>query len=441
MEQTQTNEGLKRVIGVKGLATTVINNTIGAGIYVLPATVCITMGASSILAYLTCGLMLVAVILCYLEIGSKITASGGSYIYVERAFGPFAGFIVNWLFFFGWGILGSAALINVITDSLAVIFPIFANLVVRDLTIFTILLIMVWVNVRGAKGSIKFLEYVTFVKVLPLAGIIIWGFVYIKPANLHWEHLPTVHTLGSMVLILFFAFAGFETSLCSSGEISEPARTIPRGIILGALTVFIFYGLINTVAQGVLGADMVKFKGAPLAAVAHEIIGPVGGTVLLVAAMVSCFGNVSGDLLATPRLLFAGAKDGLFPKPLAKVHPKFATPYIAIITYSSMIFLFAVLGGFDELAVLASSSLLLIYLGVILAMLKLRSGKELEKEQTFKVPGGWIIPIIAIAVIIWLLVNLSGREQIAALIFIAAICAVYLAMYLLKNKTVVNSLK
>jgi APA family basic amino acid/polyamine antiporter len=441
MEQTQTNEELKRVIGVKGLATTVINNTIGAGIYVLPATVCITMGASSILAYLTCGLMLVAVILCYLEIGSKITASGGSYIYVERAFGPFAGFIVNWLFFFGWGILGSAALINVITDSLAVIFPIFANLVVRDLTIFTILLIMVWVNVRGAKGSIKFLEYVTFVKVLPLAGIIIWGFVYIKPANLHWEHLPTVHTLGSMVLILFFAFAGFETSLCSSGEISEPARTIPRGIILGALTVFIFYGLINTVAQGVLGADMVKFKGAPLAAVAHEIIGPVGGTVLLVAAMVSCFGNVSGDLLATPRLLFAGAKDGLFPKPLAKVHPKFATPYIAIITYSSMIFLFAVLGGFDELAVLASSSLLLIYLGVILAMLKLRSGKELEKEQTFKVPGGWIIPIIAIAVIIWLLVNLSGREQIAALIFIAAICAVYLAMYLLKNKTVVNSLK
>jgi APA family basic amino acid/polyamine antiporter len=441
MEQTQTNEELKRVIGVKGLATTVINNTIGAGIYVLPATVCITMGASSILAYLTCGLMLVAVILCYLEIGSKITASGGSYIYVERAFGPFAGFIVNWLFFFGWGILGSAALVNVITDSLAVIFPIFANLVVRDLTIFTILLIMVWVNVRGAKGSIKFLEYVTFVKVLPLAGIIIWGFVYIKPANLHWEHLPTVHTLGSMVLILFFAFAGFETSLCSSGEISEPARTIPRGIILGALTVFIFYGLINTVAQGVLGADMVKFKGAPLAAVAHEIIGPVGGTVLLVAAMVSCFGNVSGDLLATPRLLFAGAKDGLFPKPLAKVHPKFATPYIAIITYSSMIFLFAVLGGFDELAVLASSSLLLIYLGVILAMLKLRSGKELEKEQTFKVPGGWIIPIIAIAVIIWLLVNLSGREQIAALIFIAAICAVYLAMYLLKNKTVVNSLK
>ena len=430
----EANEGLKRVIGVKGLATTVVNNTIGAGIFVLPAAVCIAMGAAGILAYAACGLMLIAIMLCYMEIGSKITASGGSYIYVEKTFGPLAGFIVNWLFFFGWGVLGSAAIMNVITDSLAVIFPVFANPIIRVLALFTLEGIMVWVNVRGAEVSIKFVEYVTFIKIIPLIGIIVFGISRIKPINLHWEHFPTVHTLGSMVIVLFFAFAGFETSLNSSGEIKDPKRTIPRGIIFGALVVFIFYGLINTVTQGVLGAGIIKFKDAPLAAVAYEIIGPAGTTALLVAAVISCFANCTGDLLATPRLLFAGAKDGLFPKPLAKVHPKFATPYVAVITYGIMIFGFAVFGGFDELAVLASCSMLLIYLGVVLSMMKLRLKKNSGDEKTFKVPGGYVIPVIAIAAIIWLLVNLERIKQLSTLAFIAIICIIYFVMKLVQNK-------
>ena len=416
-EPAQPNEGLKRVIGVKDLATIVINNTIGAGIYVLPATVCIALGAGSIFAYVACGLMLIAIMLCYMEIGSKITVSGGSYIYVERVFGPLAGFIVNWLFFFGFGALGSAAVVNVITDSLAVISSVFANHIIRDITLFILVGIMVLVNVRGAKGSVNFLKFITYIKIIPLIGIIIFGLAYINPANLHLEHLPEVHKLSTSVLSLFFAFVGFETSLGASGEIEKPERTIPRGIIWGALIVFIFYGLINTVALGVLGNNMAKFKDAPLAAVAEHIIGPAGAIVLLIAAMLSCFGNTSGDMLATPRLLFAGAKDRLFPKPLTKIHPKFATPYVAVVTYGSLIFLFAVFGGFDELAVLASSSILLVYLAVILAMLKLRTKKHPTGEKTFKVPGGFIIPFIAIAAIIWLIISLKRVEQLSTLVF------------------------
>jgi amino acid transporter len=439
MESENSNKGLKRVIGVKALATTVVNNTIGAGIFVLSAKVCIRMGASGILAYGACGIMLVAIILCYMEIGSKITDSGGSYIYVEKTFGPLAGFIINWLFFFGWGVLGSAAILNVITDSLAVIFPIFAKPAIRILAMVILQGIMVGVNVRSVKGSIKFVEYFTFIKIIPLIGIIIFGFAYIKPVNLHWEHLPAIHTLGSTVVVLFFAFAGFETSLNSSGEIINPARTIPRGILLGALAVFIFYGLINIVVQGVLGSDVVKFKAAPLAAVAYHIIGPAGTTVLLVATIISCFANSTGDLLATPRMLFAGARDGLFPRPLAKVHSKFATPYIAVITYGGMILLFAIFGGFDKLAVLASCSMLLIYLTVILAMLKLRSKENPGDAKTFKVPGGYIIPVIAIAAIIWLLVNMERIDQTSTLLFIAIICVIYWGMKLVqKNNNVVK---
>ena len=139
MSIKNTDEGLKRVVGVPGLAATVVNCTIGAGIYALPAIVGIQMGAAGILGYLVCSVMLVAIMLCYVEIGSRVTASGGSYAYVEAAFGPFAGFIINWLFFLGWGILGSAALMNVIADTLSVLFPIFSNPLFRAFLFFILL--------------------------------------------------------------------------------------------------------------------------------------------------------------------------------------------------------------------------------------------------------------------------------------------------------------
>jgi APA family basic amino acid/polyamine antiporter len=428
MEAKNTKEGLKRVIGVPGLAATVINNTIGAGIYALPAIVSIQMGASGILGYLFCGAMLVTIMLCYMEIGSKVSTSGGSYIYVETAFGPFAGFIVNWLFFFGWGVLGSAAVVNILADSLAVLIPAFSNPLMRALLFFILLGTMVWVNVRGAKQSVRFLEYLTIIKLVPLFGIVIFGLSYVKMNNLHWEHWPHLNTFGETALVLFFAFAGFETSLGSSGEIEDPKRTVPRGIMLGGAIVFMVYILIQIVTQGVLGAQISEFKGAPLAAVAQNIVGPVGVTVLVIAASISCLGNTSGDVMATPRLLFAGAEDGLFPKFLAKVHPRFATPYLAVITYASLIFLFSVSGGFKQLAVLASGSLLLIYLGVILAMIKLRTKKGQAAEKAFKVPGGLSVPFIAIAAIAWLLSHLSSKEILSTIIFIAVVCVIYFLM-------------
>lgn len=434
METNNTSEGLKRVIGVRGFAATIINNTIGSGIYVLPAIVSMRMGPAGILGYLFCGAMLVTIMLCYSEIGSKINATGGSYIYVETAFGPLAGFIVNWLYSFGWGILGSAAVINVIADSLAVIFPVFVNPVVRGLLYSVLLGTMTVINIRGAKQGVRFVQYLTIIKLLPLFAIILLGFNHIHTSNLHWDQLPSVKTTGGTVLVLFFAFAGFETSLGVSGEIENPRRTIPRGILLGATIVFVFYVLIQTVVQGVLGMQISHFEHAPLAAVADNIVGPIGATVILVATTISCFGNISGDVMATPRLLFAGANDGLFPRPLGKVHPKFATPYVAVITYATLIFIFAVSGGFAELAVLASAALLLVYLGVVLATIKLRYKKIPGDENSFKAPGGLLAAFMAIAAIVWLLVSLSEKEIISTLIFLIVISGIYLLMRAFQGK-------
>lgn len=429
-----SDEGLRRVVGVSGLSATVINATIGAGIYALPAIVGIQMGAAGILGYLVCSIMLAAIMLCYVEIGSRVTSSGGSYAYVEAAFGPFAGFIINWLYFFGYCILSSAALMNVMADSLSVLFPVFSNPFIRALFFCILLGLMVLVNVRSTKSGLRFVGFITILKLLPLIAIILFGFSLIKTSNLHWEHLPSLKIFGDTSLILFFAFGGFETSLSVSGEIKNPKRTIPLGILLGGLLLLILYLLLQTVTQGVLGAQIGEFKDAPLAAVAQKIVGPIGATVLIVAAIISCLGTTSGDVLASPRLLFAGAKDGLFPKFLARVHPKFATPYLAVITYAALIFIISVSGGFKELAILASCAILVIYLAVILAMIKLRMKKEVKAEKTFRVPGGLIIPFVGIAAILWLLSHLSRKEILSTIIFIAAICVIYFAMKQFKKK-------
>jgi basic amino acid/polyamine antiporter, APA family len=439
----KTNEGLKRVIGVPGFALNIINGTIGAGIFVLPAIVSIALGAFGIFSYLFCGIMMAAIMLCYAEIGTRVTSSGGSYAYVEAAFGSFAGFIINWLFFFGFGILGDAAIINIVADSLAVIFPVFQSLWVRGLLFFILIGFMVLVNVRGAKQGVGFVKFITIIKLLPLLAIIIFGFSDIKAANLHLANLPSLNTFGNTILVLFFAFQGFETTLNVSGEIKNPKRTIPIGILIAGVLVLTIYLLLQAVTQGILGANMEAVKDAPLAAVAEKIIGPAGGIILLIAAAISCFGNVSGDVLLTPRLLFAGAHDGIFPKFLGKVHPKFATPYWAIIIYGSLIFILSISGGFRQLAILASAAILIIYLAVILATIKLRRmNKQNVTEKTFRMPGGLLIPFIGIAAIVWLLTSLSKWEILSTIIFIALICVIYFVMKKYKKgKRVLEEMK
>ena len=436
MSDRTTSEGLKRAIGIRALATNIVNITMGAGIYVLPAIVAANIGAASVLAYVFCAAMLISIMLCYAEIGSRITGTGGSYMYVETAFGPFAGYIVNWLFFIGWGSVASAALMNVVADSLAILFPVFLLPLARAALFFVLTGLIMAVNVRGTKQGVRVVGVITAIKLLPLLGIIIFGFAYVKPGNLHWEHLPALKTFGETVLVLFYAFAGFETALNTSGELENPKRTIPRGILLGGGLVFTIYLVIQTVTQGVLGPQINAFKDAPLAAVADKIVGPIGATLLVVAAMVSCLGTVSGDVLATPRLLFAGANDGLFPKFLGKVHPRFATPYLAVITYGLLIFIFSISGGFRDLAILSSASLLLIYLGVVLATVRMRYKKVQGIEKGFKVPGGLIVPLIAVVAILWLLSHLTSKEFAGTLGFIVFVTVVYFVTKFLKRKKV-----
>lgn len=425
--QITTEPALKREIGATALALNAINLTIGAGIFVLPAIVAENLGPAGFIAYLLCGLLVILIMLCYAEVGSKVTTTGGSYAYVEKAFGPLAGFLINTLFWFGFSSVADAAVVNAMTDMLAVWFPVFSITWVRIILFIVVFGFLAFINVRGVKQGSRFAITATILKLTPLVLLVLIGLFSISSTNLAIKTWPGINSIGETALVLFFAFMGIETALNISGEIKNPKRSVPKGIFLGVFCVLLMYLLLQFVAQGVLGNQLHDHKDAPLAVLASKLVGPVGGTIILVTSVVSMFGMLSGDILASPRLLFAASQDKLLPVFLSRVHPKYATPYWSIIVYSGAGVVFASSGGFRQLAVLSSSSILIIYLAVVLAGIKLRSEKNaIDETGTFKMPGGLIIPMLAIGTICWFLSHITMAEIKAFAIFFAVLIVFYL---------------
>lgn len=426
-------EHLKREIGIFGLATNSINVIIGAGIFVLPALVAAGLGTSGIFAYLLCGLLLSLIMLCYAEIGSKVLVTGGSYAYIKSAFGNYAGFLTANIFIIGASVTADAAVANALADTISFALPIFKQNFIR-IIFFTLLYSgLVLINIRGVKHGINLVKFITIAKVIPLLFIIIFGLSHISMHNLQWK-VPAINDLGKMCLLLFFAFIGGETGLNVSGEIKQPAKTIPAGIFITVIFVLLIYVLLHIVAQGVLGASLSTFKNAPLAEVSKLLIGPFGITLMLIGAGFSMFGYLSGEILNMPRIVYGAARDSVIPlKSLSKIHSKFATPYVAIIVYSLLSFTISVIGEFRQLAILASASMLIIYLGVAAATIKVRYSKVFV-AGSFNIPGGYTVPLLSIAAILWFLSHLVKNEIEGMFVFIFIVSIIYLIIYFIKRK-------
>lgn len=435
MMQQQNEPALKREIGATGLALNAINMTIGAGIFILPATIAGNLGAAAFIAYIINGILILLIMLCYAEVGSKITESGGSYAYVEKAFGPLPGFLINTLFWFGYGLLADAAVINAMTDMLSVWFPIFSIAYVRTVLFIISFGLLAFINVRGVKSGSQFAVTITILKLLPLLLLVMIGLFGITGSNLHVSSWPGIKSLGEATLLLFFAFVGTEAALNVSGEIRNPRKNIPRGIFMGVGGILLIYLLIQFIAQGVLGSQLAMEKNAPLASLAIHLIGPVGGTILLASSVISMFGMISSDVLAEPRLLYAAAKNRLLPDFLGKTHPKFASPYWSIIVYALLAIILSSSAGFKQLAILGVSAVLIIYTAVILSMIRLRFKKTGEEKGSFKVPLGLTIPVLALGVIGWLLSHITSKEIKSISIFFAVVTIIYFINKLVRKKT------
>jgi APA family basic amino acid/polyamine antiporter len=408
-EMSHADDKLKRVIGPGGLGAAAVNIAVGAGIFVVPAFVAAILGPAAILAYLICGLAVALVITCYIEIGSFVTRSGGGVAYVEEAFGPLMGFLAWIMYSVGYEVIANAALATALVGSLALWVPMLGHGIPRVLVLFLMFAVLAAVNVVGARQGLHVAVAGTVAKMVPLLLAVVAGVFFMHWNQLRWSGWPAAAKLGDASLILFFAFQGIEEALAPSAEIRDPARTVPRAMFGATGTVIVLYIALQLVSQGVLGSELAHQTTAPLAAVAGKVVGVAGSTLVLIGVAVSIFGTLAGGMLSTPRAFFLAAEDGMLPRALARVHPRFRTPHVAIIVVAALMFLLAATGGFKHLAILSSASILCVYLAICLGALKLRYTRQ-RMHGAFRAPGGPLVGILGSIVVIWLLSHSTSLE-------------------------------
>src|SRR6266436_4746376 len=355
LEQAErVDHQLVRGIGVPGLTANIVNSTIGAGIFVLPALVAKGLGSAAPVAFICCAVAMVLFVTCFAIAGSRVSLTGGLYAYVEVAFGRYVGFLAGILYFLT--ALGAVAgVVNVLANSVALVVPFLGGPVMRIIVMLAVYGSLVLINIRGVRQGAGAVTVITLAKLLPLLLFICVGIFFIHPPNLAWGGWPSSKSLGDAVILLIFAFVGIEVALIPSGEVKNPARTVPRSAYLALVITTVIYILIQIVGQGTLGAGLANHPGAPLAEAAATFLGNLGRTILLAGATVSAFGFVTSDILSSPRMIFAFGRDGALPQFFAHVHPRYRSPDVAIITYATLAFALSISGTFDPLAVLSGT--------------------------------------------------------------------------------------
>src|SRR6266404_1452210 len=426
---------LVRGIGIPALTANIVSSTIGAGIFVIPATVARGLGPAAPLAFVCCAVAMVLFVTCFAIAGSRVSLTGGLYAYVEVAFGRYVGFLAGVLY--GITALGAVAgVVNVLVNSIAIVAPFLGNPVMRLVVMLVVYGSLVGINVRGVRGGAGAVTVVTVAKLLPLLLFVCVGMFFVHAPNLAWNSWPSSKSLGDAVILLIFAFVGIEVALIPSGEVKNPARTVPRSAYLALVVTTSIYLMIQLVAQGTLGADVAKYPDAPLAESAATFLGNLGRTILLAGASISAFGFVTSDILSSPRMIFAFGRDGALPQFFAHVHQRYRSPDVAIITYATLAFALSLSGTFEQLAVLSNVAVLLMYLlccagcWVLIAKDFREAG---DKPLTF--PGMKIVPALAIIAIVWILAHATMHEFTVTAIVLAAASVLYFVRVNLRRKS------
>lgn len=429
----RADEQLVRAIGIPGLTANIVNSTIGAGIFVIPALVAKNLGAAAPLAFLACALAMVLFVTCFAIAGSRVSLTGGLYAYVEVAFGRYVGFLAGVLYYLT-ALLAVAGVVNVFVNSVAGLAPLLGTPIIRVIVMFLVYGSLVAINVRGVRAGANAVSIVTLAKLVPLLIFVCAGIFFIHPSALAWPAWPGTKALGDSVLLLLFAFVGIEVALIPSGEVKNPARTVPRSAYLALLITTVLYIAIQLVAQGTLGPDLANHPNTPLAEAAALFLGNAGRTILLAGATISAFGFVTSDILSSPRILFAFGRDGVLPAWFAHVHPRYRSPDVAIITYAVIAFAFSVSSTFEALAVLSNIAVLLMYL-LCCAACWLLIGRNVRTEGVpFTFPGVKIVPGLAIITILWILAHATLREFAVTGIVLAVASVLYFLRASLRRK-------
>jgi basic amino acid/polyamine antiporter, APA family len=419
------DDRLTRAIGPWSLGANAVNLSVGAGIFALPAAVAGILGPAAILAYLVCGLAIALVLTCFAELGTQVTRSGGAVAYIEDSFGPMAGFVAWAVFSLGFCVASNAAVATVLLDAAGSAVPAVGHGAGRVAALVLLYGVLATVNILGVRIGARLAVITTVAKLAPLLVLLGVGALAMQWQALRWTAWPTAASIGEASLLLFFAFSGAESALTPSGEIRDPARTVPRGLLGGTALLIVLYISVQLVSQGVLGQALTEHTEAPLASVAARLFGSAGGGLVIACTCLATLGLLVGDLLATPRSFLPMAENGMLPAAMGSVHSRYRTPWVAIVAYAAMSCTFAISGAFKPLAILASVSLLLVYLAVCIAALKLRAVRTVP-AGAFRAPGGPLVPALGAATVAWLLAHTTRGEAAGMAVTMGAALAYYL---------------
>ena len=410
--QRPSESTLVRSIGTFALAASIVNITIGGGIFRLPADMAATLGPTAPVAYLLCALAMGLILLCMAEAGSRVSLTGGPYAYVEIAFGPFVGFLAGFLL---WMLLtfAMAAVATVLVSNLGALVPALSGRVASAVILIGIYAVFAVVNILGVERGSRVNTIIAVAKILPLLLLIAGGLFAIDPAHLEVTERPALATLARSSILLIFVFADIEAALVPDGEVKDPARTVPRAIALAIVVVTFLYAGLQFVTQGVLGPALASSKAAPLAEAAGVAMGSWARSLLIVGAVVSMLGHAGAMILATPRTLFALARDGFLPAALARTHGTYRTPATAILVQCTLVLVLAITSTFERLAILANLSILAVYVMCCLATWRLRQLDVRAGGTPFRVPAPTLVVVLACLIIGWMFTSVTMNEWAA----------------------------
>ncbi|HSR65029.1 MAG TPA: APC family permease, partial [Xanthomonadaceae bacterium] len=336
---------LLRAVGSLVLTAAVINVIVGAGVFQMPGVLAARMGASAPLALVAGALAIIPIALCFAAVGSRVVATGGPYSYVSATFGPFMGFLAGALMWIS-NFTSSAGVAAALSGQLANLVPALASPVARSLFLTALYLALFALNAFGVKLGARAIAVLAGLKLTPLFLLAAVGLFFVDWSQVSFavSAIPSWSALGAGMVLVMFAYSGMETALVPSGELRDPARSVPRAALAAITLVVLLYVGVQVVTQGVLGAHAAASK-VPLADAAGALWTP-GRTLLLATACVSMTGFLMGNLLGTSRLVFALARDGFLPAAFAGVSARHRVPLLALVIHAALAWVLALGGSF-----------------------------------------------------------------------------------------------
>lgn len=425
------DEKLIRGIGRWDLTAIVINSIIGAGIFGLPSKVYAQIGAYSIFAYAACAMIVALIVLCHAEVASRFSATGGAYLYAKQAFGPTVAFEVGWLYWIV-RLATFAANVNLLVTYTGVFWRSAAEPLNRIAIIVAVVVLLTVINILGIRQAAIFTNIVTVGKLAPLLLFALIGLFYLQPANFNFEQLPQYSSFSSAVLILIYAFVGFEVAVIPAGEMKDPQKNLPFALFTALAAVTIIYILAQVVSIGTLPG--LALSDRPLADSATGFIGPFGAILIAAGALISILGNQHVGLLGGSRILYAMGERGELPMFLTSTSERFKTPHVSLLINAVIILIFATQTSFLGALGIATITRLMIYATTCSALIVFRKRVDAPPSK-FDAPFGLISAILSIVLIVWLLTSVDFAKEGLPIVAVAAVgLAVFYAYRFYRRK-------